>query len=61
MKLVGFPCKTDFARDKDFWAALFAFLFQLTFRLSLFILDVRFFGTAIEFLNNELIKLKRII
>ena len=40
--LVGFPCKTDFAKDKDFFAALFAFLFQLALRLSLFVFDVRF-------------------
>ena len=52
IKLVGFPCKTDFAKDKDFCAALFAFLFQFALRLSLFVFDVRFFGTAIVFINN---------
>lgn len=52
MKLVGFPCKTDFASDKDFCAALFAFLFQFALRVFLFVFDVRFFGTAIIFINN---------
>jgi len=37
------PCKTDFAKDKDFCAALLAFLFQLALRESRFVFDVRFF------------------
>ena len=36
MKLVGFPCKTDFASDKDFCAALFAFLFQFCCQIGPF-------------------------
>jgi len=43
------PCKTDLARDKDFWAALSAFFFQTLLRVFFFAFDVRFLGTAIKF------------
>jgi hypothetical protein len=49
IKLVGLPCKTDFAKDNDFCAALFALLFHTALRLLVFVFEVLFFGTAIIF------------
>ena len=47
MKLVGLPCKTDFAKDKDFLAALVALPFHTALRLLVLVFEVLFFGTAI--------------
>lgn len=49
MKLVVFPRNIDLAKAKDFWAALYPFLFQFAFREFFFAFDVRFLGTAIAF------------
>jgi hypothetical protein len=47
IKLVVLPRNIDFAKDRDFWAALYPFLFQLAFRAFFLDFDVRFLGTAI--------------
>ena len=47
MKLVDWPRKTDFAKDKAFWAVLSAFRFHVAFREFFFDFEVRFLGTAI--------------
>lgn len=53
-KLVDFPRSIDFAKDKDFWAALKLFRFQFAFRAFFFDFDVRFLGTAM--MNSVLIR-----
>lgn len=53
-KLVDFPRSIDFAKERDFCAALHPFLFQFAFRAFFFDFDVRFLGTAIfDFLMNN--------
>ena len=47
MKLVGFPRNIDLAKENDFCASKYAFLFQLAFLEFRFAFEVRFFGTAI--------------
>jgi len=48
MKLVCFPVNIDLAKDKDFWASLFAFCFQFALRDFFLLFDVLFLGTAIN-------------
>jgi hypothetical protein len=50
IKLVVLPRSIDFAKDKDFWAALYPFLFQFAFLAFFFDFDVRFLGTAIIYI-----------
>ena len=53
-KLVVLPRNIDFARDKDFFASKYAFLFQFAFRLFFFAFDVLFLGTAIIINKDKL-------
>ena len=46
IKLVDFPLNIDLAKEKDFCASKWAFLFQFALREFLFDFEVRFLGTA---------------
>lgn len=46
-KLFEFPVERDFAKEKAFSAAKYPFLFQMFLRIRFFVIEVRFFGTAI--------------
>lgn len=54
-KLLEFPVERDFPNDKAFNANQYAFAFQIVLRIRFFDIEVRFFGTAIENKNEEVI------